>query len=124
MKIADADLILARAANRVASDDGFMASLLRTQGEPAVDFERVASDLGVTPDCVIRLSLCRRPSGTSPRFRDDVQSMSRVSGVPENAIAILVRRAEALRALQGTAPAMLAAAQDASLSSPPAEDDE
>jgi hypothetical protein len=105
---------LGHLAARVTDDPFFLGSALagfaRSEG---LDADGLATLLGCPPETLPALSLCRRPSAESERFLTDIRTIAERFGIDEDALTTILRRADAIEALQGTTQgARLAAARD------------
>ena len=104
-------------ARRVVNDPHFLASVLwvyaRSEG---VDDEDLAGMLGCPVSTLAPLALCRRPRPEPPFFQQDVERIAQHFGIRPETLAEIVRRADALAALQRGAEGdrgFLMAARDA-----------
>lgn len=91
-------------ARRLSRDETFLAAALRrfaqSEGLDEVGLSRV---LGCQPDDLPLLGLCRRPRPRAPDFRADVDRIAARHQLNAGALAAVVRRADALAALQSAA---------------------
>jgi hypothetical protein len=95
-------------------DPFFLAWAFRvyTESEAMGDPE-LASFLGCETDGLPALRLCRRPSSASPTFREEIRAIAGRFGLKSEALAEVLRRAEALESLRGAeGKGLLMAARD------------
>ncbi|MGH2459755.1 MAG: hypothetical protein ACRDIY_12900 [Chloroflexota bacterium] len=113
---------LARLARRVEDDPAFLASALKQYAlSEGLDGRGLAAALACPVESLARLALCRRPRPNPPWFRQDVDRIARRFGANADALATVVRRADALARLRGIdadAPGLLMAARDQSEAPP------
>jgi hypothetical protein len=72
-----------------------------------LDVVPLAEDLGISPDLLIRLALCRRPEATSEEFANQVREIADYTLTDEAQLAGLLRQVDALEkfaGLEGSAP--------------------
>lgn len=101
-------------ARRVATDPAFLAWALAgyARGE-GLDDAGLAAALGCPVPTLTTLRLCRLPAADPPAFRQDIDRIAGRFGVDADVLAEAVRRAQALRRLQGgAARGTLLAARD------------
>lgn len=92
---------LERFARRLRSDPYFLASALEDYaGSERLDRAGLAAALGCEPNQLGPLGLCRRPSPDAGSFADDVRRIAQRFNLPEERLAEVVRRSEALMALR------------------------
>ena len=115
---------IAALARHVQNDPFFLASALADYAQSENLSERgLATVLECSVETLNRLRLCRRPRPTPPLFQADVNRIATRCGVKADALAQIVRRADALVALRRgsvTDAGLLAAARDRE--DPPAGD--
>ncbi|MCC7103499.1 MAG: hypothetical protein IT307_00015 [Chloroflexi bacterium] len=110
--------LLRRAAERAAQGEVYLASLLLPYAQcEGLDGDGLATRLGCAPSALPRLLLCRRPRGETARFRQDVERIATARELDSEALANVIRVAEALHALHQAQPdrqtgGWLAAARD------------
>ncbi len=109
--------LLRRAAERAGDRPFYLASaLLAYARAERLDDAGLAAALGCDPARLPALLLCRRPTGEGAVFRADVEAIATRFGLSAVRLAQVIRRANALVAFQGSAPAqpggLLAAARD------------
>lgn len=91
---------MARLARRVEDDPFFLASALKEYAlSEGLDGRGLAAALSCPAGTLARLALCRRPRPTPPLFRQDIDRIAAHFGVNADALAQIVRRADALAAL-------------------------
>src|SRR5207253_56629 len=110
----DAGRLLQRAAERAAGQEFYLAAVLkRYQQQTDQDDAQVAAMLGVPPEALPRLALCRAPVASGPAFRQQVERIAAFAGVRAPALAQIVRTAASFAALSSAdQPAKLLAARD------------
>jgi hypothetical protein len=92
---------LVYAAQRAVQSDFFLAGALRQyQDLHQFNEQELARDLSCAPEDLPRLALCRRPSGTSEDFMDDVERLARRFHLKSERLVALIRQTEAIEALQ------------------------
>ena len=97
---------LRRAADRAASVPLFMAHVLTKWGEPeGLSWIQAAAQLGCNDDTAHRLALCRRPDPSPERYFDDVQRIAAYAKIDPDALARIVREADAVQGLRQSRPA-------------------
>ncbi|MDT7920761.1 MAG: hypothetical protein RQ868_09250 [Meiothermus sp.] len=101
-------------SKRVGQDPFFLAWALRVYAESeAMGDPELASFLGGETDGLPALRLCRRPSSASPVFREELQTIAGRFGLKIEALAEVLRRAEALESLRAAeGRGLLMAARD------------
>lgn len=109
--------LLRQAAERASQRRFYLASsLLAYARAERLDDAGLAARLGCDPASLPALLLCRRPTGEGPVFRADVEAIAERFGLDAARLARLMRTADALVALGGTATeqvgGLLAAARD------------
>ena len=93
---------LARLARRVEDDPTFLASALKQYAlSEGLDGRGLAAALSCPVEALARLALCRRPRPTPPWFRQDVDRIATRFGANADALAAIVRQADALDRLRG-----------------------
>jgi hypothetical protein len=105
---------LLRRTARAAEDRGLLlaAVFARYRAAEGVDDMEMARRLGVTPDRLDEIAICRRPR--PDRFRDDVATIAARFSADPAALAGIIRLVDALDAFAATTPRnFLAAARDA-----------
>ncbi len=92
---------LARLARRVEDDPAFLASALKQYAtSEGLDGRGLAAALSCSVEALARLALCRRPRPAPPWFRQDVDRIAARFGANADALAAIVRRADALGRLR------------------------
>ena len=83
--------LIVRAARTLADDPQVMASALSAYGRRArLDELTIATWLGVVPEHLSHLALCRRPDPASPTFAAEVSALAAYVGcVPERLRTLL-----------------------------------
>jgi hypothetical protein len=118
-------LFLRRAAERVRSQPFYLAAALLDWAErEGWDDAALAARLGCAPKDLAGVLLCRRPVGTGPQFRHDVERIAERFGLEPLRLAEAIRYADALGETAAEAePGWLAAARDRGpeVDLPPAE---
>ena len=109
--------LLRQAAERASQRPFYLASsLLAYARAERLDDAGLAARLGCDPARLPALLLCRQPTGEGPVFRADVEAIAERFGLDAARLARLLRTADALVALGGTATGqasgLLAAARD------------
>ena len=103
-------------ARRVRDDPFFLASALQDYARSErLDRQALADVLACPVEALAPLGLCRRPRPDPPLFRRDVDRIAARFGADAEALAEIVRRADALDALRRTAAGergLLMAARD------------
>lgn len=101
-------------AERVERDQFFLAWALRLYADSeGVGDPELASFLGVQAGVLPALRLCRRPLSASSVFREEVRAIAERFGLRLEALAEVLRRAEALESLGDAArEGLLMAARD------------
>jgi hypothetical protein len=90
---------LQRLAQRAREDPFFLASALHQYaGSEGLAWEDLPGRLGIEPDSLDALALCRRPAAET--FRHDVEAIGRRFGIEPDLLAEVVRRADSLGALR------------------------
>lgn len=90
-----------RLARRAETDPFFLGAALRTYAESeGLDDTGLGRALGCPAELLPRVGLCRRPEPTPPGFRRDVDRIATRFGLDRDALAHIVRRANALDALR------------------------
>jgi hypothetical protein len=85
-------------ARRLRRDQLFLASAMEQYARSErLNGGELAERIGVDPETLGRLGVCRRPSGET--FARDVHAIAERFGADEVALAEVVRRADALEAL-------------------------
>ena len=104
------------AARKAAQDPFFLGSAFKTwQAGEQKDEAAVAVYLGIAPELLSRLALCRRPNSRNPAdFGREVSRIAEHFGIAPAALANLLRRADAFEAQTATQkqPGYLMAARD------------
>jgi hypothetical protein len=96
--MADAALFR-RAAERVRSQPFYLAAALLDWAErEGWDDAALAARLGFAPKDLAGVLLCRRPIGTGPQFRRDVERIAERFGLEPLRLAEAIRYADALAA--------------------------
>lgn len=96
----DVDKQLASLAARLRDNPGFMAYVLaKYEQQERLSDETLAKDLGVTPAKLSRLALCKRPTGNSPQFADQVRQIAAYIGVDAAELARIIRQVDSLETL-------------------------
>ena len=85
------DTIIVRAVRALADDPQVMAPALTAYGRRAgLDEPPLAAWLGLTPERLLHLALCRRPDPASPTFAVDVTALAAYVGcLPEQLRTLL-----------------------------------
>ena len=102
-------------ARRAASDPFFLgAALADYAASEQLDDAGLASALECREELLTPLRLCRRPRPEPALFRADIKAIVERFAVNADRLSEAVRRSDALRRIQGTAPGdgMLMAARD------------
>ncbi len=99
------------AARKAAGDEFFLGSAIQLyQRKEALDDKALAHFLGIAPELLHRLALCRRPYSTDPTtFRRDISSIATKFAIETRQLAALLRRAEAYEASRSTSTYLMAA---------------
>jgi transcriptional regulator with XRE-family HTH domain len=97
---------LARYAAHLASDDEFMASILRQYREQETLTESaMANRLGISSEMYVRLAMCQRPVSDAARFAEQVRQIAAYVGCDAVQLAQIVRQVEALASIEPNADA-------------------
>lgn len=87
-------------SRQVTGDPFFLGQALAVwASSEGLDDAGLAARLGVTPETLVLLRLCRRPHPEPDRFRADVERIAARFGVSADRLAEIVRRADALERL-------------------------
>ena len=97
-------------ARRLRHDPRFMSHALATHyRQDELDVVPLAEDLGISPDLLIRLALCRRPETAFEEFANQVTEIADYTLTDEAQLASLLRQVDALEKfaeLKGSGPDM------------------
>lgn len=110
--------LLSAAAKRVSDNPLFMGSLIWSN-HGTFNLPGIAAELGADEASVVALALCRRPRTSPEYFAKDVRAIAAYSGISEERIAAIVRRADALAALRSDGAELLMAAARDKIDPPP-----
>lgn len=100
-------------SRRLRRDPSFMSYVLAVyQAQENLTDEGLADALGTLPALVVRLSLCKRPSPSSPRFAEQVRELADYTLTDAAQLANILRQVDGLERLSSRATA-LAASEDA-----------
>lgn len=87
-------------AQRLQSDPRFMAYALAVYREQeGLEEEELAQALGMMPEMVSRLALCKRPDAQSPGFAEQVREIADYTLADEARLASLLRQISGLEKL-------------------------
>ncbi|MGH9766424.1 MAG: hypothetical protein ACREAB_03240 [Blastocatellia bacterium] len=87
-------------ARRLQSDPRFMAYALAVyQEQEGLEEEELAQALGIMPEMMSRLALCRRPDSQSPEFAAQVREIADYTLADEAHLANLLRQISGLERL-------------------------
>ncbi len=108
------DALLRRAVAHARGHPFFLAALLLDWADrEGLDMAGLADRLGCAPADLPRVLLCRRPTGTGPAFRADVERIAARFGLEPLRLTQAIRQATALAAMPpAAAERWLAAARD------------
>lgn len=91
---------LTNLADRLQSDPTYMAWVLqaysRTEG---LSPERLLDRLGIDPDMLTRLAICKRPVADSPQFAAQVVQIANYTAIDAGLLANVIRQVDALALL-------------------------
>lgn len=112
-------------ARRLRSDAYFLASALEDYAaSERLDASGLADAVGCGVGELGPLGLCRRPRSDREHFMNDVQEIARRFNLPEERLAEVVRRSDALAALRDAeSEDVIAAARDRGAPDAPPYDD-
>ncbi|HVC33995.1 MAG TPA: hypothetical protein VNL16_10840 [Chloroflexota bacterium] len=92
---------IAALARRVQDDPFFLASALKGYARSeGLDERGLAAALSCPIETLVKLALCRRPRPAPPVFREDVDRIATRFGVRADALAEIVRHADALAGMR------------------------
>ncbi len=92
-------------AQRLQTDPRFMAyALAAYQRQEGMADEELAPALGMLPELVMRLALCRRPDPHSPQFAEQVREIADYALADEGRLANLLRQISSLEKLAQRQP--------------------
>ena len=87
-------------ARRFQNDPQFMASALAAyQTHEGLGAEDLAQTLGIWPEMLTRLALCRRPSADAPQFAEQVRAIADYTMTDEAQLANILRQVDGLEKL-------------------------
>jgi len=93
--------LLQRAARRASQCPFFLASAFSEfQSLRGLDEEGLARWLGCPMQSLVKLALCRRPDGASPRFRAEIEQIATYGGACPVRLAQLIREVDSVAALR------------------------
>lgn len=99
---------LTRLARRLQSDPRFMAYALAVYCEQeGIDEEELAQVLGIMPEMMSRLALCKRPDDRSPEFAAQAREIADYTLADESQLANLLRQISGLEKLAQRGPAAI-----------------
>ncbi|MGH2532302.1 MAG: hypothetical protein ACRDJW_08325 [Thermomicrobiales bacterium] len=100
--------LMRRLARRLEANPDFLAAVFRRYRDAQdLDDDRIAFRLGVAPDDLPRLAICKRPrhDQTDPTlFRADVETIAEEFGLNPFTLAEVVRSVDVLDAVAGAPP--------------------
>jgi hypothetical protein len=104
-----------RFARRLQSNPRFMAYVLHAYcQQEGFEFGELAGELGIAPEMLVRLALCRRPPGDAPSFAEQVRTIADYTLTDDAQLANILRQVESLEKL-AQIPVPLAAPEAESL---------
>lgn len=87
-------------ARRFQNDSRFMAYVLAVyQTQEGLDVEDLAQALGIWPEMLTRLALCRRPPADAPQFAEQVRAIADYTLTDEAQLANILRQVDSLENL-------------------------
>lgn len=100
-----------RLAERLSSDRAFMANVLAAyQAQERISSSDLADRLGLTPEGLVQLALCKRPQPGSTEFAAQVRQIAAFVGLAPAALAQLIRQVDAVEAAKHSGQSTPAAA--------------
>ncbi|MCB9149550.1 MAG: hypothetical protein H6641_12390 [Caldilineaceae bacterium] len=92
--------LLSNFALRLASDDQFMASVIRKyQQQERLNLSEFMNRFSISESQLSRLSLCKRPSSEAAEFRKQVKQIADYIGVEFYSLVSMIRQVDSLDAL-------------------------
>ncbi|HYG82140.1 MAG TPA: hypothetical protein VD861_17200 [Pyrinomonadaceae bacterium] len=87
-------------ARRLRGNPQYMAYVLAAfQSRENLTDAELAQELGTLPELVVRLSLCKRPSPSSPQFAEQVRELADYTLTDAGRLANILRRVDGLERL-------------------------
>ena len=100
MTSVEPDESLWRLARRLQADPQFMSYALATyQQHEGLERQDLAQELGLAPEMLLRLALCRRPDPDSPLFAEQVREIADYTLMDEARLANILRQVSSLEKL-------------------------
>ena len=100
-------------AQRLTADPAYMANVLSSfQAQERLDADGMGTLLGISPDGLTCLALCKRPHPEGSDFAAQVRQIASFTGVDAGVLAQLIRQVDALEATNSQ-PASIAREADA-----------
>lgn len=115
---------LAAFARRVQGDRFFLGSALSVFARSErLDEYGLARQLSCPVETLVLLRLCRRPTGDTAAFRADIATIAARFGADAAALAVMVRRADALEAMREAGAAETGTLRAARDQNPPPDEE-
>ncbi|MCC6188199.1 MAG: hypothetical protein IT318_04165 [Anaerolineales bacterium] len=90
---------LGRLAERLSGDPGFMANVLAAyQAQERLSSSDLADRLGLAPEGLVQLALCKRPQPGGTEFAAQVRQIAAFVGLAPATLAQLIRQVDAMEA--------------------------